>query len=526
VGCDAWYVFTPTEDATISVFGFGDLTNYQPYCFVYSPTSVAFYLTISDTPIANVPVQFPVETGVSYWLRFTPSVGFTGPTTLAVSVETAPTEAIPYGSILVNDDAAGFSAAVLSSVDSDNNHVYQFVKDIAQGDGGDILSTSHKILLADAADGTMVQYSGDLSTILTTLTFGAGASKVLIRANQTTQTYYAGQRIFSAHPQFQKITAAGVMTAFATLSSNGMSAFAVSDDEATIFLSGNTLTTSSNVRRWNVAGVAFGADLVAAVTNHRVTDMLLMTDSTLLVMYIQTFSPGDIYVKRYNSTTGATLNTYTLETGVTIPTVSVGYRLAFAVDDPASFWVWYHVTDGGSFDRGVSKFRNVRVSDGVVLSTVQQVEFENGVYAATPAAVPIARFGPSSSCPFIILREEVVPEVEPVEYLIRRERWFPHIGQEQLRQFFSKLQIDLYAGNGISTGQGSDPLLEIDWSDDGGHTWSDIHFVQTGAIGAFRTRAILRRMGSSRDRVYRIACSDPVQWSIVNGYLDATLGTS
>jgi hypothetical protein len=115
---------------------------------------------------------------------------------------------------------------------------------------------------------------------------------------------------------------------------------------------------------------------------------------------------------------------------------------------------------------------------------------------------------------------------EPVEYLIRRERWFPHIGQEQMRQFFSKLQIDLYAGNGISTGQGSDPLLEIDWSDDGGHTWSDIHFVQTGAIGAFRTRAILRRMGSSRDRVYRIACSDPVQWSIINGFLDATLGTS
>jgi len=33
-------------------------------------------------------------------------------------------------------------------------------------------------------------------------------------------------------------------------------------------------------------------------------------------------------------------------------------------------------------------------------------------------------------------------------------------------------------------------------------------------------------MGYSRDRVYRIAVSDPNQWVIVNGYLQAVLGTS
>ena len=95
-----------------------------------------------------------------------------------------------------------------------------------------------------------------------------------------------------------------------------------------------------------------------------------------------------------------------------------------------------------------------------------------------------------------------------------------------MRQFFSFLQIDLQAGNGITTGQGSDPIMEIDWSDDGGWTWSSIRFVHTGKIGQYTQRAITRRMGYSRDRVFRIAVSDPNQWVVINGYLQAVLGSS
>jgi hypothetical protein len=262
--------------------------------------------------------------------------------------------------------------------------------------------------------------------------------------------------------------------------------------------------------------------LTAGIDNYTVMqDMLVLSDGTVVVSHKKNTVTRDNNVHHY-AADGTLLDTYAFGSAMFLN------RACRALDDPTSFWVWIYPGNAASGTRnGSNRYVNITVSGGAFAEDFTVPFFERGIYSTDATATPTARFGPSFSCPMWIYQSETpIPPAEPVEYLIRRERWFPHIGQEQLRQFFSKLQIDLYAGNGISTGQGSDPLLEIDWSDDGGHTWSDIHFVQTGAIGAFRTRAILRRMGSSRDRVYRIACSDPVQWSIINGYLDATLGTS
>jgi hypothetical protein len=89
----------------------------------------------------------------------------------------------------------------------------------------------------------------------------------LIRANQTSQRWYAGQRNFANHPQFLTVLEDGTSSALATLSSNGLTGFAVNDDASLIYLAGNPGVTNSNVRQWNVGGAAFGADLVAAVAN-------------------------------------------------------------------------------------------------------------------------------------------------------------------------------------------------------------------------------------------------------------------
>jgi hypothetical protein len=112
------------------------------------------------------------------------------------------------------------------------------------------------------------------------------------------------------------------------------------------------------------------------------------------------------------------------------------------------------------------------------------------------------------------------------EYLVRRERWFPVISQEQQRLFFQKLQVDLQAGNGLTTGQGSAPLMEIDWSDDGGFTWSNIRFTPSGPLGQYQRRVIERMLGQSRSRVFRLAVSDPVQWIVVDGYMDLIAGSN
>lgn len=108
--------------------------------------------------------------------------------------------------------------------------------------------------------------------------------------------------------------------------------------------------------------------------------------------------------------------------------------------------------------------------------------------------------------------------------VIRRLRRAPHLSSEQVRQFFEQFQLDLQAGTGLTVGQGSNPLVCLKWSDDGGHTWSDDHFVAAGQLGEYGRRAIWRRLGQSRDRVFEISVSDPVAWRLLDAYLRVNVG--
>jgi hypothetical protein len=68
------------------------------------------------------------------------------------------------------------------------------------------------------------------------------------------------------------------------------------------------------------------------------------------------------------------------------------------------------------------------------------------------------------------------------------------------------------------------PYLMVRWSDDGGHSWSEFHTIDCGSPGAYKTRAILWRLGRSRDRIYELSTTDPIPWRIVDGYLKASPG--
>jgi hypothetical protein len=69
---------------------------------------------------------------------------------------------------------------------------------------------------------------------------------------------------------------------------------------------------------------------------------------------------------------------------------------------------------------------------------------------------------------------------------------------------------------------GYTPQVMLRWSDDGGHTWSNEHWVSMGRIGTYGTRAIWRRLGMTqklRDRVYEVSGTDPVKIDIVGAEL-------
>ena len=89
--------------------------------------------------------------------------------------------------------------------------------------------------------------------------------------------------------------------------------------------------------------------------------------------------------------------------------------------------------------------------------------------------------------------------------------------------FFPSIEIDLEAGVGLVTGQGNDPQAMLDWSDDG-HTWSNKLWRSMGKIGEYTARAKWNRLGSSRNRIFRLTISDPVKKVIIGAYAPVIIG--
>ena len=111
---------------------------------------------------------------------------------------------------------------------------------------------------------------------------------------------------------------------------------------------------------------------------------------------------------------------------------------------------------------------------------------------------------------------------------IVRTRIAPTISNESTWMTFQQLQIDVETGLGpmppLLDGNGNPrgPQMLISWSDDNAHTWSNEHAINCGQAGNYKMRAIIRRLGRSRNRTFKVTMSDPIAWRITDAYLIAT----
>ena len=120
---------------------------------------------------------------------------------------------------------------------------------------------------------------------------------------------------------------------------------------------------------------------------------------------------------------------------------------------------------------------------------------------------------------------------------IRRVRTIAHIHKSMKRLFFNEFEIDMQKGIGLSesavvcgTGKpcgstdganpGFNPRSMLSWSNDGGYSFGAERYVSMGLLGQYLTRIRWLSLGSSRDRVFRWACSDPVKIVIIAAYVD------
>ena len=95
------------------------------------------------------------------------------------------------------------------------------------------------------------------------------------------------------------------------------------------------------------------------------------------------------------------------------------------------------------------------------------------------------------------------------------------IWNDKKRLIYDTVSLDLEAGTGLITGQGSNPQVILTYSDDGKKTWSNERWATMGAIGKYNTQIIWRRLGAARERIFRFEITDPVKVTINGAYVDA-----
>lgn len=107
-------------------------------------------------------------------------------------------------------------------------------------------------------------------------------------------------------------------------------------------------------------------------------------------------------------------------------------------------------------------------------------------------------------------------------------RQVPHVAtDDNTLFFFHKLWIDMQTGVGLTVGQGSDPVVMLEWSDDGGYDFGTNQVsASLGKVGDRRARVNFRRLGKSRDRVFRVTVTDPVKRIFIGAGVETSKGTS
>lgn len=94
-----------------------------------------------------------------------------------------------------------------------------------------------------------------------------------------------------------------------------------------------------------------------------------------------------------------------------------------------------------------------------------------------------------------------------------------NMGREQISLYSFELDMDV--GVGLLSGQGSNPIGELEFSTDKGKTWSNIKLGRLGKMGKYLNRVKWNRLGNGRQFDIRIRITDPVPIDIGGAFIEA-----
>jgi hypothetical protein len=87
----------------------------------------------------------------------------------------------------------------------------------------------------------------------------------------------------------------------------------------------------------------------------------------------------------------------------------------------------------------------------------------------------------------------------------------------------SKAKFIMESGVGLISGQGEDPRIMVEYSDDGGYTWKHGSWPRVGRLGERTLQIEFYNLTKFYDRIFRISTTDPVSYSIFSATIDLRL---
>lgn len=104
--------------------------------------------------------------------------------------------------------------------------------------------------------------------------------------------------------------------------------------------------------------------------------------------------------------------------------------------------------------------------------------------------------------------------------MIEMEVQLPTLEANRSRVTMYYFEVYCETGVGLVEGQGENPQMMMQYSDDGGRSYSNEMWRSMGVLGAFKTRCIWRNLGQFRQRQIKLKVTDPVRRLNMGYYVD------
>jgi len=357
---------------------------------------LSFYESDGVTPIIGTNLLNPIQVGtlaaVTYYIVIEPNVPDLSSALMELTVINNPTAPILASYILIPDDSNSFAPLPGVIYNPNTNEVINLVFPFAQGEGGDIFQ-SGVIVLEDFPNDGIVFYAPDFD-VITSISLAPNFGFIAIRVNHFLNLVIV-LADKGATSLIRTYNDAGVQQSTITAAFGGSESIALANDGTTMYY-----TSGGIVRRWNISLNSAMADFMAAVGTYTLSDILVLDNDDVLVLYPSNSSGGNVLVIRYNSA-GVLQQTYDLgaPSFVFNPSGAIPRMGYDANGGQTAFWVyWFPVA-------GISRASKIQISDGAVLLESNINAQQVGEFTLPN---PSVNFGPSLSCPIIILGDNNV----------------------------------------------------------------------------------------------------------------------